>query len=624
MPVQNNTAPLNSLPPAPPTETAGGGSPPVSVSGGGSVGDERPSNLLAALRSDAVVSALDADALRCVRTDLMSFARLSDCSKGRRYRWRREEPEQRLAELPCDPSGLRPIVERVMPARLRIKKSTAETIGRRWSTIKSSLHRVLRLTGWIEDLATLAAECTPEWSLLCDTVQAPGRRGNFQRFAGFCSRLAERPGDDVEAVLEVWAEWLETKTMQLNVRKTANLTRQIWNKQVRCNPEWPRNTLRVPKNPAHYPHADQVSPEYVRAVDDYLDRRRHRNPLDSLFPKRVGEASLKQVRDVLLHAASILISGGRPPASITALRDVTTAGAVKEILLDHYNRLGKGQGWTETAVYTARHLRDAARFVHAIDPSSMTADHLTKIEGFRKLIHVPNSHLLSKKTRDRLTALEDPDVEERFLRLADEAFEEADILLAGGQCRDAAYLHQAALALAMLILKAPRNGMLSLFDRKRHFHRDRRGRVTALRVPADEVEKSTVALEADVPRKISNRIARHEQVYIPIIVNGNVTTALFPNCHGKPTHRDQLAQAICELVESRIGIEFNVHLVRHWGANIILDDDPRNGPIVQHFLGQRSPMSKRRYGAPRTRSAHRKYAELLDRKVTRLRRGKGK
>jgi hypothetical protein len=45
---------------------------------------------------------------------------------------------------------------------------------------------------------------------------------------------------------------------------------------------------------------------------------------------------------------------------------------------------------------------------------------------------------------------------------------------------------------------------------------------------------------------------------------------------------------------------------------------------VQHFLGHRSPMSKRRYGAPRTRSAHRKWADLLDRKVAILRRGKEK
>jgi hypothetical protein len=79
-------------------------------------------------------------------------------------------------------------------------------------------------------------------------------------------------------------------------------------------------------------------------MDDYLEKVRHRNPLDALFRKRVGEATLKQKRAVLLHAASILISGGRSPASITALRDVTTASAVKEILLHQYNRLGKGLG----------------------------------------------------------------------------------------------------------------------------------------------------------------------------------------------------------------------------------------------------------------------------------------
>jgi integrase len=262
--------------------------------------------------------------------------------------------------------------------------------------------------------------------------------------------------------------------------------------------------------------------------------------------------------------------------------------------------------------------------VHEIDPSSVTADDVAKIEGFQKLIRVPNSHLLAKKTRDRLAVLEDPDTEERFLRVAYEAFEDADSLFATGQTWQAAYLHRAALALALLILKPLRRGMLSLVDSSRHFQCDRQGRVIALRIPAEEVEKSPVELEAEIPRKLSNRIARQERVYIPIITKGRSTTALFPNRNGRPTHRDQLAQSIVDLIESRIGIEFNVHLIRHWVADIMFDDDPRNGPNVQHLLGQRNPLSRNKYGAARIRSAHRNYAQVLDRRVATLRRRKGK
>jgi hypothetical protein len=180
MSVQSTTATLNSVLADPSAETAGGGSPPVSVSGGGSVGGDRPSNLLAALRSDAVVSALDVNALRCVTTDLRTFARMSDGSKSRRHRWRREEVEQRLANLPCNPSQLRPIVERVLPARIRVGKAEPEKISKRWSTIKSSIRRVLLLTGWIEDHTLLARECTPE----CRACATRSRRQVGKRSSG--------------------------------------------------------------------------------------------------------------------------------------------------------------------------------------------------------------------------------------------------------------------------------------------------------------------------------------------------------------------------------------------------------------------------------------------------------
>jgi hypothetical protein len=122
-------------------------------------------------------------------------------------------------------------------------------------------------------------------------------------------------------------------------------------------------------------------------------------------------------------------------------------------LLHLYNRLGKGQKWTQTAVYTARHLREAARYVHAAEPLALTDSDLEKIESFRKLVTVPDTHLLLKTTRVRLAALKDPDTEERFLKVPAATFEEADVLLAEGQRSKVAHLHQAALALAIHIHK---------------------------------------------------------------------------------------------------------------------------------------------------------------------------
>jgi integrase len=571
--------------------------------------DGRPQTLLAALNSPAVTGQLGPEILRCVGTDLATLARLSDLSKSTRHRWHREEIEQQLARLPCDPELLRPILEAVRPSRLRIKE-------RRWVNCKSSTARILRLTGWIDDQAWLKIVCAPEWARLRQLIAGQQDAHVFQGFARFCTLLGARPSEVTKDTLQQYRHWILSKTLKLGVGQRISHVRMIWNRQASSSCDWPQRRLAPPPDPRKYAKADELDPAYIAKVDDYLQKMRHRNPLDPLFPKAVGEATLVQKRGVLLHAGYILLSEG---CSIEDLVDVTKPNAIRIVLLDLYNRLGKGKEWPSSAVYTARHLLETARYVRATDPASLSDADLLTIRGYCKLVRVPNAHLLAKVTRDRLAILESPDTEERFLRIPDEAFDEADRLLAEGRRSQAAHLHQAALALAIDICKPLRGGMLARLD-QRHFQRDDHGRIIALHIPAEEMEKSKIEVEAAISRKLANRITRHERVYIPIIVNGNATTALFPNSSGRSMNRVRLSQAVVTLVEKKIGIAFNLHLLRHWAANLILDEDPRNGAIVQHLLTHRSPMSKSRYGAARTRSAHRQYASMLDRKVSALKR----
>jgi integrase len=571
--------------------------------------DDRPQTLLAALNSTAVTGHLGPEILRCVGTDLATLARLSDPSKGVRHRWHREEIEQQLARLPCDPELLRPILEAAMPARLRIK-------AKRWASCKSSTARVLRLTGWIDDQEWLKVACAPEWEQLCQIVTDEQERHVLRCFARFCSLLGIRPSEVTDDTLEQYRRWLLMKTLKLGIGQKINHVRMSWNRQVNSSCEWPQRRLAPPPDPRRHPHADEMDPAYLAKVDDYLQKMRCRNPLDPLFPKAVGEATLVQKRGVLVHAGCILLAEGR---SIKDLPDVTKPEAIRTVLLDLYNRLGKGKEWPSSAIYTARHLLETARYVRATDPAFLSEADLLTIRGYCKLVRVPNGHLLSKVTRDRLAILENPDTEERFLRIPDEAFADADRLLAEGRRSQAAHLHQAALVLALGFCAPLRGGMFTKLE-KRHFQRDLRGRPIGLRIPAEEVEKSTVEIEAEIPRKLGARIVRHENVYVPIITMGKPTTALFPNPSGAPLHRVQLAQAVVRLVKNKIGIPFNLHITRHWAADVIFDDDPRNGSIVQHLLAHRNPTSKRRYGASRTRSAHRQYANMLDRKVSALKR----
>jgi hypothetical protein len=166
---------------------------------------------------------------------------------------------------------------------------------------------------------------------LCDTLSQPGQRDAFQRFAGRRSRTHVRPSDGIESALESWRKDLETRNLQLKVGQVANNIRMISKQQVRSRIDWPQRLLEPPDDPRKYPHVGQLDPVYVAKVDDYLEKLRHRNPLDPLFAKQLQEATLVQKRGVLLHAPCILISGGRDPASITGLRDITAPEAIRDI-----------------------------------------------------------------------------------------------------------------------------------------------------------------------------------------------------------------------------------------------------------------------------------------------------
>jgi integrase len=267
-------------------------------------------------------------------------------------------------------------------------------------------------------------------------------------------------------------------------------------------------------------------------------------------------------------------------------------------------------------------LQAAARYVASTDPTIISSEDLVQLESFRKLVRVDARHL-SHKNRERLAALDRPEMERRFRMMPEECFARADELLAAGKLAAAAHLHKATLAVAILICKPLRRKNLAELDFHRHFRRDSRGRIIEMRVPASEVHKSQVDVEACLSPQLAARIQKHWSIYRPIIVSGHEASALFANDKGRPLLPDTLATSVIDLVRKWIGIEFNLHLVRHWAASILFDEDPRNGPLVQSLLGQMNPASSSKYGSRRTRAAHRRYTEILERRMKRRKKGGG-
>ena len=91
---------------------------------------------------------LDREILRHITSDLKVAAKL--CGR-------------KLEQLPCDPVQLRPILRAVMPARYRLT-------GKRWSSIKSSIARVLRAANWLDAARPRGAPLWSDWQAGADAI----------------------------------------------------------------------------------------------------------------------------------------------------------------------------------------------------------------------------------------------------------------------------------------------------------------------------------------------------------------------------------------------------------------------------------------------------------------------
>jgi integrase len=77
-----------------------------------------------------------------------------------------------------------------------------------------------------------------------------------------------------------------------------------------------------------------------------------------------------------------------------------------------------------------------------------------------------------------------------------------------------------------------------------------------------------------------------------------------------------LARVVAREVRAATGVAFNIHMVRHIAADLLYEDNPENGPVVQGLLAHTElKTTEAIYGVRRTRSAQRVWMSILDQKL---------
>jgi hypothetical protein len=564
--------------------------PPASI-------EEQPTGLPEfvdqALAQVTSLGLLEPERLRHLRSDIGVAAKLTKLP---------------LSRLPCDPCLLRPILHRVLPARHRIT-------GKRWSSIKSSLARVLKITGWLDPDDALKTRLGEQWQAGCDRLPYSGQKPAFAHFARFCQRQGIQPGDVSEETVEAFRHWRSQRTLDLNVTQCMTALRRLWNWNVRHHPDWPQHILQSPRDPRRYGlSASDVHPQLRADIEACCASMARFSPLDPRQTRRYSPTTIRQTRAILLQVAAILVRKGADLDSLQSMRDVLNPAAVRCVLEDHADRLGKGEGWAASSGNVAATLKRAARISAALSDTNMT-----EVERLCGMVKFPSPRL-TRKARERLAQFDEPAVMRRYLRLTKECFAAADRMLRDGVAKRAARLDQRALALAILANKPLRREDLIELDLATDFQRDSKGRIVGLSIPGSKT-KTGRDEEALFEAPLIKRLERHLKVYRPLLPHSD-STYLFPGKDDGHRSPATMSNQLKKLVQDQVGAEFNIHLTRHLAVTMLLEDDPQNMSVAQRLIGHAQlKTTERYYGQARTRGAQRKWAEVLSRKARQLESG---
>ena len=557
-----------------------------------------PQNLEAALQQVAALNLLEQQVLRRMRSDVTVAAamiHLPDVSVA-------PEDGHPPAAIPCDPEKLRPLLNNVRPARF-------ERGPRRWSSIRSSIARLLRLTGWVEDAKADRSPLPEPWQTAAAQIDQVGRHAVFVRFARFCVARDVTPAEVSTATLAEFRAHRLRSTLDPLAGKPIYALRRAWNDVAGTLPGWegrPLGPLPGPR-PTSRSFAD-LAPGFAADVDAFLARLANPDPFDRAIRKALAPSTIKCLRSMMRHAASTLTSRGWSVADVSSVRDLMRPKAVEAILRDQWERVGQGKAWPAGATPLAAYLKRIARHCEGLSDDERAA-----VKELCDLVKNPNKGL-TRKNRCRLAEFDDPKAIARLVSLPDQCFAEADRLYEAGKHVRAAQLHQRALALAILICKPLRKLQLARLN-LRHFRRDSRKRLNYFCIPGEET-KNGQDNEAALPEPLIRRLEIHLKKYRPLLQPGE-GTFLFVGRPGKEINDQYLAHRLSRMVEDRVGADFSVHFARHLAATLLLDDDPNNGPVAQRLLDHTTVKTTTRYyGAIRTRASQQKYMRILEEKTS--------
>ena len=356
----------------------------------------------------------------------------------------------------------------------------------------------------------------------------------------------------------------------------------LWNKYVATIAGRPKLELTVPNNRVTYCVEWSELPAALREdTEAWLAHLAEADPMSldgPAWPARPATINTRrfQVRQLI----SALVRRGHDISEFEALRDLVDPTVAKEALRFFHERNGKTTSSQIAGLVAVVFI--IAKYWCKLDGEPLEQLALLK----RKLAYRVKG--MTSKNRDRLRQFTDRRNIEALIHFPQTVYDAVSgrngISIAN--CLDM----QVAVAVEMLLMMPVRRANLVRlrFGPEGHIRprQDRKG-TTHIVINGREV-KNREDLEYPLPRESSDLLEIYIKRFRPILAK-SPSYWVFPG-EGPSGHKvlDQFSRQFKKTVRKWTGLDVNIHLMRHIGAKLYLDENPGAYEVVRRILGHKS------------------------------------
>lgn len=400
--------------------------------------------------------------------------------------------------------------------------------------------------------------------------------------------------------LERYRDQLLANRLRAGAEKSWDGIVWAWNASVREVPGWPSVEIPRPsKRESYVLPWERLAASYHQEVKAYLQERALPD-LSGMGNHKPARPATLQTREYQLRAAaSVLVLSGVPVESLTSIAALLTFANYQTILRFYLDRNG-GKPSVQ-AGQMAGFLKDIA--IHWVRVDEETAAKMRRVASNL----APKRRGMTAKNREKLSALDNRAQVEAYLSLP--VTIQLAVMKDKRPPRLKAVLAQMAAAIALEQVSLIRRKNLAAVRLDRHLIW--LGEKCFLRI--DEIEtKNGDPIDLELPDETTAVINWYVTEYRPYL-HSTPTDALFPGEGGAPKNPATLATQIKQTIRRFTGLDLNIHLLRHAGGKIFLDQKPGQYEVMRRVLGHRSIATTTSYYAgAEQRAAGAHFARVLE------------